>query len=314
MIVLFISSGNRGISPIVLAQGKSLQKAGIDVTFFGLKGRGVFGYLGNIAEIRRIIRTLNPDIVHAHYSLCGIVASLATRKPVVCSLMGSDVKGSRFLTMIISLFVKRVWVATIVKSNDMKQSIGINYVHVIPNGVDIDVFNPKGRIVSREMLGWDQDRLIVLFAANPARQEKNHLLAKQAIGFLNRDDVELKVVFAINHEEMPIFLNAANVLLLTSLWEGSPNVIKEAMACNLPIVSTDVGDVAWLLEGLEGCYVTTHDPDDVASKLIQALEFNRDTNGANKLIDLGLTSDRVARKIETIYQGIVDQESKGDKS
>lgn len=102
-------------------------------------------------------------------------------------------------------------------------------------------------------------------------------------------------------------MNAADVLLLTSRYEGSPNVIKEAMACNCPIVATDVGDIRWIIGDTEGCYLTSFDPGDVASKLQLALKFGRRTRGRERLIELGLDSVSVAKRIVQLYQDVIEK-------
>lgn len=312
---LFVCSGRIGISPIVWAQGQSLIKIGVRVEFFTIKNRGIKGYLASICPLHRLIKESNPDIVHAHYSLCGIVASLATRKPVITSLMGSDVKGSGFWRTIIRFSVCFVWHSTIVKSEDMKKSLDLktSKIHVIPNGVDLNLFRPMDKIKCREKVGWDLKKKIVLFAADPKRLEKNYSLAKAAIDALYRSNVELKVVYDVAHECMPLFMNAADALLLTSLWEGSPNVVKEAMACCLSIVSTDVGDVRWLLDGLDGCSVAPHDPHDILFELDLALQFKSKTKGRDRLMELGLDSDSVAVRIINIYDEVFMTESKNYK-
>ena len=108
---------------------------------------------------------------------------------------------------------------------------------------------------------------------------------------------------------MPLYLNASDLLLSTSLWEGSPNVIKEAMACNCPIVTTNVGDVKWLLDGVEGCLITTNDPKDVADKIKKALNFKGRTKGRDKLISLGLDSEHIAKKIIKVYEEVINNTS-----
>ncbi len=305
MRVLFISSFNAGGSPIVVAQAKSLLKYGLDIRIHGIHGKGFIGYIKNILPLYKVIKELNPDHIHAHYSFCGIVSSLATRKPVICSLMGSDVKSSGLWRLVIRFFVKRVWASTIVKSEDMKQSLGLKCVNVIPNGVDMDLFKPMDRSYCRAKLAWSPDKRIVLFAANPARPEKNYTLADQAIKALNSEDIELKVVHGIKHEDMPIYLNAVDVLLLTSLWEGSPNVIKEAMACNTPIVSVDVGDVRWLLEGVDGCYHASKEPVALSAQLNQIFQNIRESRGRERLIELGLDAESVAKRIVGLYKEII---------
>lgn len=311
MKILFISSGNNGISPIIRAQGESLSKAGIQIDYFPIVGKGFFGYLKNLPSLRMNIIKVQPDVIHAHYSLCGIVAALAKifvskkqKKPLVVSLMGSDVKSADIWLSIIRFFVKYAWDKCIVKSDDMKRCLGIDSAYVIPNGVDADIFKPLDQKQCRARLGWDQSKKYVLFGADPSREVKNFPLAKKAFTQLATDDVQLCTLSKVPHSEIPCYLNACDVLLLTSKWEGSPNIIKESMACNTPIVCTDVGDVKWLFDGVNGCYVSMHDPDDIAAKLKLALVCSKKTTGRMRLMELGLDAKSVAKRIVNVYRFI----------
>jgi len=111
--------------------------------------------------------------------------------------------------------------------------------------------------------------------------------------------------YPIEHKHVTAYLNAVDVLVLTSFSEGSPNVIKEAMACNCPIVATDVGDVREIIGDTEGCYIAGFDANDVAKKIQLALQFGKRTQGRNRLIELGLDSDTVAQKISSIYSNVL---------
>jgi len=312
MKVLFICSGNHGISPIIKAQGESIIKIGIHVDYVPIIGKGLWGYLKNIPKVRKKINDVNPDIIHAHYSLCGIVAVLArlrlqgkARVLIVTSLMGSDVKGSRFGLSIIRLFSQFVWSKTIVKSEDMKSSLRMNTAIVIPNGVDTDKFLSQNKAICRLKLGWDLDKKYILFAANPNRPEKNYDLAKRSFALSKLNNAELQVVFNVKHEDIPRYLCASDVLLSTSKWEGSPNIIKEAMACNVPIVSTNVGDVAWLAEGLDSMWVSEANECRIAKAIIEAIEFIGFPNSRNKLINMGLSSNHVANKLIGLYKQVI---------
>jgi len=312
MKILFVFSGNSlyfDISPFIQAQAESLRKLGHTIDYYPIKGKGIGGYISNIPQLKQYVKKGNYDIIHSHYSFCGVVSTLATKKPVVCSLMGSDVKESGLWKLLIRYFIKHKWLKTIVKSEEMKKELEIDKVEVIPNGVDLEIFKPLDNNECIKEIGWKQDRKIVLFAANPQRPEKNFSLAKKAIATLNIEDVELKVVYNVPHKEMPLYLNASDLLLSTSLWEGSPNVIKEAMACNCPIVTTNVGDVKWLLDGVEGCFITTNDPKDVADKIKKALNFKGRTKGRDKLISLGLDSEHIAKKIIKVYEEVINNTS-----
>jgi len=317
MRVLFVSSANKGISPIVLAQGRSMVEEGIDIVFFGVKGKGMFGYLRNAPILRREISLRNPQVIHAHFSLCGFVTVLAAmgkKKTIVVSLMGSDVKGAGLLMGIIRCFTRYLWDATIVKSDDMHSSLRVDSAEIIPNGINLGVFNPLLRNDCRAQLGWDSGKHYILFGADPDRDVKNYPLARHAFELLieqnptlTTENCRLATLGSVPHHHVAIYLNACDSLLLTSKWEGSPNIVKEAMACNTPIVSVDVGDVRWLLNGLEGCYVTSHDPEDIASKIKQALDFRDKTKGRERLIELGLDSESVARRIVNVYERLMKE-------
>lgn len=316
MNILFVSSGNKGINPIIQAQGESLKNIGVQVEYLPIVGKGIWGYLMNVPAVRRRFAKGGFDLVHAHYSLCGLVAALTNKfvpkkkkRLIVMSLMGSDVKGGGFWLSIIRWFVKHMWAVTIVKSEDMKNSLGIDSAHVIPNGVDTELFRPLDQEECRDKLGWEPDMKHVLFGADPAREVKNFPLAQSAFSQLALGNVEMKTLGQVPHDEIPLYLNACDVLLLTSKWEGSPNIIKEAMACNTPIVCTDVGDVRWLLEGVDGCYVSTHDVDNIAEKIKLALDYGKRTNARERLVELQLDSESVAERIVDLYKSLITTEN-----
>jgi teichuronic acid biosynthesis glycosyltransferase TuaC len=307
MRVLFVCSGNNGISPIVESQAESLKKSGVELDVFAIKGRGLWNYLKAIPALRNKIRTFKPQIVHSHYSLSSMVTSLSTSLPVISSLMGSDVNRSGILRHIIRFFIKHSWKVTIVKSEKMRSLLEYDAVKVIPNGVDRDIFKPLNRMECRDKLGWDRTNKYVLFAADPARDVKNISLTKKAMQLVNYGSLQLKTVYGISHTDMPVYINASDVIILTSKWEGSPNIIKEAMACNIPIVSTDVGDVRWLLGDLEGHYVSKTSPEDVGDALSAALRFTGSTSGRERLGLLGLDSKSIAMQLMQIYEKTSDQ-------
>lgn len=306
MKVLFVSSGNYGITALVKAQAQSLVECGIKVSFFPIIGKGMVGYLSNIPKLRRHLRANSLDLVHAHYSLCGIVASLSTNLPVVTSLMGSDVNRSRFMRKVIALFIKHKWSKTIVKSEGMKLKLGLEGVAVIPNGVNLALFRPMDKIQCQKRLGWDPDKKHILFvsASDPGRSEKNLKLAELAVKACNDNTIELHVVAKVNHKEMPRYFNASDLLLLTSKWEGSPNVVKEAMACNLPVVSTKVGDVEELIGGLYGNYIGEANEEELGKLVKTALSSSIRTCGRTRIREINLDSGSIARRLEIIYASI----------
>lgn len=303
MKVVFVCSGNRGVTAIVHAQAESLREIGLEVQIFSIIGKGFWGYLQNIPKLRKYLVTTDPDIVHAHYSLCGIVSSFATNKPVITSLMGSDVNQSFFIRWLTRCFVRFLWAKTIVKSLQMKQKLDLDKVLVIPNGVNLSLFKPLDKNQCRLKIGWLPEKKHILFAANsnPQRPEKNLDLAQKAVALLNDHNLEFHIITNIDYKDMPLYLNASDLLLLTSKWEGSPNIVKEAMACNIPVVSTNVGDVSWLFGDEDGYVLTKHVVEVVAENIKLTLSFRQPTNGRERINYLGLDSMQIAGKLNQLY-------------
>lgn len=302
MKVLFIASGNHGaVSPVVKNQGDALVSDGVIVDYFLIKGKGIRGYLKNVRPLRKYLDEHSYDAIHAHYSLTAFVASLAGAKPLAVSLMGSDVKAAGWYKFIIRLFTWLFrWKAIIVKSNDMYRDLGIKRAIVIPNGVNMDCFKPMDKEECQKRLGWNSMKKHILFPANAARLEKDYPLAEAAVKLI--PCVELHAFDQTPNEATPYWYNAADVVLMTSKWEGSPNAIKEAMACSRPIVTTDVGDVAERTNGVEGCYVaTTREPEELASLLQKAMVFSQ-TKGRERIIADGLNAHEINKKLIAVYQ------------
>lgn len=311
MRVLFVSSGNIlkfGISPIVKNQGLSLSQVGVHVEYFTIKGKGFLNYIKSIRKIRKYLRNNTFQLIHAHYSFSGIIACLAMpRIPVVVSLMGSDSEASLLFKVIIKFFNKFCWDVVIVKSSNIKSNLQIENAVILPNGVNFELFREISSSLSRKKIDFQGHGKLVVFIANPKRKEKNYDLAKHAIEILQETgcDVTLYIVFGkdgIDNEKIPYYINAADTLLLTSIREGSPNVIKEAMACNCPVVSTNVGDVNEVISNTQGCYITSFDPIDISSKLRNAIYYGK-TEGRKNIARL--SSENVAQKLKQIYISII---------
>ena len=303
MKILFVSSGNsyRGISPITFNQGESLKKEGQEVDYFLVKGKGIPGYIDSVLKLNKHLRNNKYDIIHAHYSLSGVVAAIAGAKPLIVSLMGSDVKAKSYYRIGLKFFVRFFWDSVIVKSRDMEISLGFRNipVNIIPNGVDFDRFKVYDREICLGKTQWNSGKSHILFAADPSRPEKNFSLTQEAFNLLDSGKVELHSLKDISNKDVPYYMNSADVVLLTSLWEGSPNVIKEAMACCRPIVTTDVGDVKEVIDKTEGCYVADFKSEDVAKKIKKALK-HKITSGRE---DIGfLESSLIAQKILKLYK------------
>ncbi len=301
MKVLFVCSGNSkfGISPLVKTQGESLSNNGVEVEYFTFRGSFLGGYPAGILKLRKFLKSRKFDVIHAHYSISAFAATFAGAKPLVVSLMGDDVKGSRLSQGFIRFLHKHRWKATIVKSEKMKNDIKIPDALVVPNGVDFEKFKFIDKKTARDKVNFN-DKKHIIFVVNHYSKSKNPQFALDAFKLLNDHDVELNIVKGIDSELIPYYMYAADVLILTSLSEGSPNVIKEAMACNLPIVSTDAGDVAQVISKTPGCFLASYDLADFADKITKAINFGKPTGGRDNIEHLDINV--VAHKIIDIYK------------
>ncbi len=303
--VLFVSSGASGgvISSLVKNQGESIRAKGVDIGYFLINSGGFKGYINNMFLLKGFLRKNEFDLVHAHYSFCGIIASFATRKPLVVSLMGSDVMKNWIWLRIISILYRFSWKATIVKASWIKDKLNLPEAIVIPNGLNLSRFKPIDKINSCRNVGFDLFRKHIVFIGNPSSKAKNIKLIYAAYNLVKNENTELHIICNTDHELIPQILNSADVLVLSSFWEGSPNVIKEALACNIPIVTTPVGDVKELLEGVDGCYISSFDPVEFANYINQALKFGKRTNGRKNVLELD--EERIADKIIEVYRKVL---------
>ncbi|MBD3316395.1 MAG: glycosyltransferase [Chitinivibrionales bacterium] len=308
MKVLFVRSGNNGIDPITQNQGDSLVESGIKVVYFNIVGRGLAGYAANIPRLRKVIKTERPDLVHAHYYLSAFVAFLAgSTSPLVVSLMGSDVNNAGlFVRVVLRLASRRLWAATIVKSAAIAKSISTP-VSVIPNGVNLDIVREIDRGVALTHTGWQKEAYNILFGADPARKEKNFDLARKSVALAStkRRNIALHCLMGVDRKDVKMYYSAADVLLLTSLAEGSPNVVKEAMACNCPIIATDVGDVRKVIGDTSFCYIVNFDAHEIAEKIDSILRRRVRTNGREKVAHLD--SHKISGRILDLYRRVLEE-------
>lgn len=319
MKVLFVSSGNnlnKDVPPIIKSQGDSLSREGVDMDYYIIEGSGVSGYFKNIARLRKKLKKQPFDLIHAHYGLSAIIAYFAKRKQrLVVSFMGDDLVGSnnedgsistfsKVLIAINKVFAKYLFDYNIVKSSEMAKVLNLEKVEVIPNGVDFDRFYELDRSQARTRLSLDPDKKIALFCANPKRFEKNYKLAKAAVDHINDENYTLLCIHGIDQNELVYYYNASNCLVLTSFHEGSPNVVKEAMASNMAVVSTNVGDVSEVITGVEGSYIVDYNVQEVASKIIASCSLSGRIDGRSKIGHL--ESSVIAKKIINIYNKVLE--------
>ena len=305
MRILVVGKDHGGrMSPFVSEQMMALQKVGITVDSYAIIGKGLSGYLKNSGGIRRKINAFQPDIIHAHYGLSGLAANLQRQVPVVTTYHGSDVHSGGWILWLSRLAMRRsAYNIFVSKKLQKTASYKRSNACVLPCGVDMDTIIELPKEAARAQLKLTMPT--VLFSSSFTDSVKNADLAKAAMKKITEAElVELK---GYTRKEVNLLMNAADCLLMTSDREGSPQVVKEAMACGTPIVSVDVGDVVETISDTPGCFIAERDANDVAQKIRMAMSFKGKTPGRQRIIELGLSNELVARKLLEIYQGIVDK-------
>jgi glycosyltransferase involved in cell wall biosynthesis len=308
MKVLIVCSGNSENFDFKLHQAfvyeqieTIKEKFNIEYDTFLIKGKGIKGYLKSVPAMRQKIKNFSPDIVHAHFGISGLAANLQRIVPVVTTYHGSDAYLPK--VRLLSKIAAGLSGFNIYVSGKIHNKIRRNKLYsIIPCGINLDVFYPVEMKVARHKLNFDQEKVYVIFSSGFDNSVKNSPLAFSALELLQMD-IKLIELKNKSREEVNLLLNACNLLLLTSTSEGSPQIIKEAMACNCPIVSTDVGDVREVISDTAGCYISSFRPDDVAEKIKLAIEFNKKTNGLEKVKHFD--NNLIAKKIFDIYQMVI---------
>ena len=303
MKILIVCSGNSGkIAPFIIEQATSLNKLGVETSFFTIKNKGWRGYLKNRKLLVQKTHDFRPDFIHAHYGLSGLLANLQRKIPVVTTYHGSDINNDAvFPISRLSIFLSKFNIFVSQKNYD-KANVKSNSA-IIPCGVDTELFRPEDKLIARKKLGVADNEKLVLFAGAFDNSVKNPKLAQSVVA--TRIDVHLLELKNYSREEVALRMNAVDALLMTSHSEGSPQVIKEAMACNCPIVSVDVGDVRDMIQNTERCYICGYDVQEITGKLNEIFENGKRTNGRNEIIARNLDQISVANQIYSIYKSVL---------
>ena len=290
----------------VKEQVESLRREGVDVDVLFVNGaKNRLNYLWAFPRLWARLLTRRYDLIHAHYVFSGIIARAQFLYPIVLTHHGSQVfQGWQApICRFISKFMDR----TLVMSEEMKNRGRLPEAIVVPCGIDLQLFKPEPLPAMREELKLSQNKKFVMFAGRYDHPVKRFDILQASMEILQKRmaDTELVVVSNVPLQMVPKYMSACDVLALVSDGEGSPMVIKEAMACNLPIVSVPVGDVPEVIKDTDGCYLCKQDPEDVADFLEKALRRKQRTNGRKNIS--GVEIGAISRKIIAIYRNLLQE-------
>lgn len=308
MKILIVHSGNAvgGNSErytFVREQGEHLRALGAEIEYFAIVGKGAMGYLRNYKRLKETIKTYQPDLIHAHFGLCGALCVLQSQVPVVITCHNGETL-TKYGNLISSLAVQRAK-HTICVAQHIYDKLYLKPRHYTIQPCGIEVSEVVDKEIAKQKIGLPTDKYNILFGGSFTNLRKNVALANAALDILKRDDINLIEMKGFSREQVTLLYNACDMLLLPTKSEGSPQVLKEAMAYNCPVVATDVADIAYLLDGVSNSYVTSFDPQDVAEKIACALECGQRTNGRERIEKLQLENSQVAKTIYSIFQQVL---------
>lgn len=315
--VLFITTEwptkeHPGHVPFLVQYADALRKQGVEVEVYHFHGRAnPLNYLRAWFDVRKQPFWSEVELIHAHWGQSAFI-TLFSRKPLVITFHGSDLQGivsrhgkynlkGKFLVLL-NRWMARKAKACIAVSERLKQLLPVDLerVEVIPMGIDLELLKPMDKVSCRQALGLDPHKRYLLFVSDPKRPEKRFSLAQQAVAAAKLQNAELLVVCDQPYEKIPLYLNSGDLLLLTSSHEGSPVILKEALACNLRVVSVDVGDASEKLKNVAGCVVCKNDdPQNIAQAITQALDYDKPIHGRDSVLDLSW--DLIAKRTIMVY-------------
>jgi len=309
---------NSHLGIFIKQQVEQLEAEGLEIIRVVKNRKGSFAYFPFILKYIVCLLFNSYDIIHAYYGFhSALPAAIIKRKPLIITFVGSDAlrePSRNSVYRILQRFVVTRADHIIAVSNQVRNVLidelggKFNKISLISFGVDFDLFKPIPREIARRQLGLPFNKKLVLFPSSPKRIEKRFDIFKKAIELLQEDSHDISPVILSNngrpYSEVPLVMNACDVLVLTSDSEGSPTVIKEAMACNLPIVSVDVGDVGEMIKNTKNCHICRRDPVDIAETVGLALKQAIRTKGREKIGHL--SSKKISAQIISLYKRITE--------
>jgi glycosyltransferase involved in cell wall biosynthesis len=252
MKVLIVCSGNSKNRSFILDQVAAIAQLNVEFDFFYIEGNGWIGYLKNIKSFFKKLKQFQPNLIHAHYGLSGLFSNFQRRIPVITTYHGSDIHQNKNLGLskiAILLSKQNIFVSEVLK-DIAKTNKGV----VIPCGVDFAIFKPIDKQLCRDFFGFQKVKKYVLFSSSFDNSIKNPSFAKKIVDELGKDYVLIELK-DFSREQVAKLMSAVDIALLTSFHEGSPQFVKEVIACGCPIVSSDVGDVQFQLNHIRNAKI-----------------------------------------------------------
>ena len=299
----------------VSEQLKAVKKLHDDVKFDVLYINGFAGKFQYIKSIWKIAKTINNgeyDLVHIHYGLAGMYLywPFIKKVPTVVTFHGSDIQpkgGNGRISEMVSIHTAKKAEAAIILNDEMETMVKpyCKNTNMIPCAVDLDVFKPMEKSEQNK-------KIYIVFPSNHERRVKNYPLFCEVMEILKTKyglNVEEKELKGLTRVEIAKLYSNSDLLLMTSDSEGSPQAVKEAMACNLPCVSTPVGDVSLLLSNVKDCYVSSsHDATELAELVVKSLQrTGKGILGREKISNLHLDEESIANKVYQLYSILLSQ-------
>src|SRR6185437_15464281 len=300
----------------------ALTRNGVDVrTLFWADRLSPFRLLREFIGLRHTIQEFMPDLIHAHYgTITAFVVVLASNRPVVVTYRGSDLNPEygiglvrRILGLLLSELAALRAAAIICTSEGLRDRLWWRKDHavVVPSGINLALFRPMDQERARRALGWNVSERVVLFNAGMAPALKGWDLLQHALKVARELIGPIRLVVLRGDtppDQVPIYLNSSDCLVLASHSEGSPNIVKEALACNLPVVAVDVGDVAERLRIVTPSRIVCRNGAEMGQAIAEIISLKSRSNGREKI--LNLSEDCLSRKVIDVYTSALRHDSR----
>ena len=295
----------------VKEQIESLRSIGVDCDIYFSNGKedgGMKAHRASIIKVRQLLKKNHYDVIHCHHSISALILLLAGgafRNKCIVSYQNDPTRefGGKKLFYLLYPFFNRI----IIKNTS--HYLNKKKVVYLPNGTNSAFFRPLSKDECRKELGWSLDKRYILYMDSNAgtRTQKRYDRYQEVLSLLRKDIDNIESIELTNtpREMIPIYMNACDLHLMTSDFEGSPNSVKECICCNTPVVSTDVGNVMDMMGDIPGCYVTKEkDAVELAECVKKVLESEQVFNGRELFLAKGYGIEKVAEKLAKIYCSI----------